>query len=697
MKRLGCALFLLLAPASLAAQNWNSAEADALIDRAVERRRIAFADTLLRDWSARVHGFVFFLGQIGEGLAEPPRLIKSDQLELQVYWRAPNQSKQRIIGWRDRRDLPTDIAYHRDHLGIAMNNFPDQIRLGEGDEVRDVPHPVSAQGPKLYEYALVDSTTIALPDREIHVYEVRFRPRDFRAPRVIGSVFLDVGTADVVRMTFSFTRAAYLDESLEDITVAAENSLWAGAWWLPMRQEIEIRRRATFLDFPARGVIRGRFDIDGYVFNEGIDPAVFGRVGPEITWAPREVLDTFRWSGPLDSAVRDVARPANLADLDLVRTQATEMAMGHVITGLRQHQLAGGSVSDFAHVNRVEGLALGIGAATRSADEATELRGRVGVGTATGLFTGGLALTSRHGAWTLRLAGMREVRDIGDMPVISRAVNSISAQELGKDFGDYYLASGGSVSLTRSLGAKGSAQLEVGVEHIDSLVAGATWSRGTYARANPGADPGDYAIARFALTQRTPSFASSRDLSGHLEVEGGVGDPFDSYGPTIPGAPPPPGDYLRAFGDVRWQLPAGATTLLLRAAGGYGTASLPRQRAFVLGGRGTLLGEVFRSFGGRAMAWGSAEWRLPVTIPELKLGSFAGTGRTLTIAPNVAVGWVGKPIAGLFAPVSGDPVTSLGLGAAWFHDLVRFDLGYAPRVRTLGFAFDVSRDFWDIL
>ncbi|MFI5279956.1 MAG: hypothetical protein ACHQU1_05645 [Gemmatimonadales bacterium] len=694
MKCMGRVLLLLFVPASLAAQNWSSPEADTLIDRAVQRRRVAFADTLLRDWTARAHGFVFFLGQIGEDLAEPPRLIKSDQLELQVYWRAPNQSKQRIIGWRDRRDLPTDIAYHRDHLGIAMNNFPDQIRLGEGDEVRDVPHPVSALGPKLYEFALVDSTTIALPDREIRVYEVRFRPRDFRAPRIIGSVFLDVGTADVVRMTFSFTRAAYLDESLEDITVAAENSLWAGTWWLPLRQEIEIRRRATFLDFPARGVIRGRFEIDGYVFNGGIDSTIFGRGGVEISAAPRAVLDSFPWTGSLDSAVRDVARPANLEDFDLVRAQATEMAMGHVITGLRQHQLAGGSISDFAHVNRVEGLALGIGGATRSADEATELRGRLGVGTATGLLTGGLALTSRHGAWTLRVAGTREVRDIGDVPVISRAVNSISAQELGADYGDYYLASGGSVSLTKSLGAKGSALFEGGFEHIDSLTAGATWSRGAYARANPGADPGNFVVGRFALAQRTPSFASARDLSGRLDVEVGVQPGDVTQGPNA-GATNP--GYARAFGELRWQLPAGSTTLLLRAAGGYGTARLPRQRAFVLGGRGTLLGEAFRSFGGRALAWGSAEWRLPVSIPELKLGSFAGTGRTLTLAPNVAVGWVGKPIAGLFAPVSADPVTALGLGAAWFHDLLRFDLGYAPRIRTFGFAFDVSRDFWDIL
>jgi hypothetical protein len=691
--KLRLCLLALLAPGPLVAQAWDSPDATALIGRAVARRREAFADTLLRDWSARAHGFVFFLGQIGEGLAEPPRLIKSDQLELEVYWRAPNQSKQRIIGWRDRRDLPTDIAYHRDHLGIAMNNFPDQIRLGEGDEVRDVPHPVSLAGPKLYEYALADSLTIALPDREIRVYEVRFRPREFRAPRVIGSVFLDVETADVVRMTFSFTRAAYLDEQLEDITVAAENSLWEGRWWLPLRQEIEIRRRASFMDFPARGVIRGRFEIDGYRFNAGIDSALFWRDG-EISVAPRAVLDSFPWSGPLDLAVRDVARPANLLDLDLVRAEATRMAMGHVITGLRQHQLAGGSVSDFAHVNRVEGLALGMGAATRSADEATELRGRLGVGTATGLVTGALGLSLRRGAWTWRLAGVREVRDWGDMPVISRAINSVSAKELGQDFGDYYLASGGGVSAGRSLGAQGSAQLELSWEHIDSLAATATWARGAYALPNPGTDQGNWDIVRFSLSRRTPSFAAARDLSGRLAVEVGA-QPVDVLEGFRTGLPNP--GYARAFGEVRWQLPAGGTTVLLRASGGYGTATLPRHRAFVLGGRGTLLGEPFRGFGGRQMAWTSAEWRVPVGIPEVKLGSFAGTGRVLTLAPTVAVGWIGGAVPNLFAAPTGDPIVSVGLGVSWFHDLLRLDVGYGLRRRGFGFAVDVSRDFWDIL
>src|SRR5438309_2254505 len=97
--------------------------------RAIARRTRAAADTTLRDYKAQAHGFLFFLGQLGEGLADPPRLIKADQLELEVYWKAPASSKQRVVGWRDRAELPTDIYYHRDHLGIVQNNFGPAIRL----------------------------------------------------------------------------------------------------------------------------------------------------------------------------------------------------------------------------------------------------------------------------------------------------------------------------------------------------------------------------------------------------------------------------------------------------------------------------------------------------------------------------------------------------------------------------------------
>src|SRR5262245_33556506 len=113
------ALVLAAVPARAAAQDWDSDSALALARRAIERRTRAAVDTALRDYKAQAHGFLFFLGQFGEGLTEPPRLVKADQLELEVYWKAPQLSKQRIIGWRDRAELPTDINYHRDHPGLT--------------------------------------------------------------------------------------------------------------------------------------------------------------------------------------------------------------------------------------------------------------------------------------------------------------------------------------------------------------------------------------------------------------------------------------------------------------------------------------------------------------------------------------------------------------------------------------------------
>src|SRR3989454_3171057 len=182
--------------------------------------------------------------------ADPPRLVKADQLELEVYWKAPASSKQRVVGWRDRAELPTDINYHRDHLGIVQNNFGAAIRLGEGDEVRDVPHPLSAAGPDLYDYALADSTTITFPQREVRVVALRVRPKNFDAPRIVGTLYVDAATADLVRLAFNFTPRAYLDAQLEDVSIVLDNALWEGRVWLPYRQELAIPRRGPRLDVP---------------------------------------------------------------------------------------------------------------------------------------------------------------------------------------------------------------------------------------------------------------------------------------------------------------------------------------------------------------------------------------------------------------------------------------------------------------
>jgi hypothetical protein len=672
---------LAVVPARLSAQQWDGPAVRALVARAIARRSEALADTGLKDFTARAHGFVLFLGQMGEGMAEPPRLIKADQLELRVYWKAPNLSKQIIIGWRDRVELPTDISYHRDHLGIAMNNFPDRIRLGEGDEVRDVPHPLAPNGPALYEYALRDSLTIQLPGRAIRVYEVMVRPRDYRRPRLVGSLFIDVDRGDLVRMSFEFTRASYLDRQLEDITVSIENSLHDGRYWLPYRQEISIRRRGTWLDFPVRGIIQGRWEIDGYQINQGVDDAVFRMPGPEIVPESPELRSHYPWRDSLRTELRHLAAAPSLRDFAAVRARVEEVAMGHAIDGLRRAQVGGGSLSDFAHFDRVEGLALGLGVTMRGSNEATVLRLRGGAATATTLFTGGASLAQRRGAWTWRLAGEREVRDLGDQPVISRVVNSILAQEAGVDDGDYFLATGGSAGGTLALGGHATLQVSGGWERIEPLRTHARWARGGFTRPNPAVAAGSWSVGRITLRRFAPSLTMVPGLSGRAELEGGAGS----------------GDYLRAYGELRWQVPVGGAWIVARSSAGVGTRDLPPHRAFVLGGRGTLLGEGFRAFSGRVAWWGSLDWRLPVTVPQLRLGSFAGTGRTMTLIPFVAAGWVGEPVAlPLGAPSRGvRPVA--GLGIEWFHDLVRLDVGYGLRSGRWGVDADVSRAFWDIL
>src|SRR5258707_1909633 len=186
-----CSGVVALAPRAAGAQQWNDARSRAVVERATARRAQQLADTGLRDYKAIAHGYVTFLAQVGEGLAEPPKVVKADELVNEVYWRAPNLSKQRILGRRDTLLLPTDIAYHRDHLGIVQNNFPAIIRLGDGDEVVDVPHPLSPAGLSQYDFAIVDSLARQLPGRTLQVLEVSVRPTDDRQPRIVGALYLD--------------------------------------------------------------------------------------------------------------------------------------------------------------------------------------------------------------------------------------------------------------------------------------------------------------------------------------------------------------------------------------------------------------------------------------------------------------------------------------------------------------------------
>jgi hypothetical protein len=672
--RWSAALLLLMLPArAAAAQAWNSDSALALARRAIDRRSRAAVDTALRDYKAQAHGFLFFLGQFGEGLTEPPRLVKTDQLELEVYWKAPQLSKQRIIGWRDRNDMPTDINYHRDHLGIVQNNFGRAIRLGEGDEVRDVPHPLAPGGTDLYDFALGDTTTIVLPERAVQVVALQVRPKSFADAAVVGTLFIDAATAELVRMAFNFTPAAYLDASLEDVSIVLDNALWEGRFWLPYRQEIEIRRRATWLDIPARGIIRGRWEIDNYAFNVGLATSWFA--GEEITITPKAERDSFPWPVPLSAAIQDIAEPVRQNDLERVRAEVSRIAGRRALTGLKRQRLGARSVSELIHANRVEGLALGAGFVSRSRNGRYELRALGSYGFADGAGKGAITGTTTSG---FEVSLYRQVRDIADAPAIAPLLNSISSQEFGDDYGDYYRATGARFGFRTGIGGRGDVRFAVTGERIASQTIHATPASGQY-RPNPLVLDDDYYSGTVTLRRRSEGFAVRRDLAAEVSLEGGTGP------------------YARLSGAGHVLLPVGSNHVLLRGEFGIATQDVPPHRAFVLGGRSTLLGDQFREWGGRATGLVHLEWRMPVPFVSLAVGPGRTPG-TIILAPYVAAGWADGKIDVIPTPWSVTPGTrvTLGLGAEWLG-VVRVEAGYGMQSHDVHVAFDVTRDFWDIL
>ncbi|NNG16427.1 MAG: hypothetical protein HKM89_08100 [Gemmatimonadales bacterium] len=666
------AVALLAAP--LPAQEWNTPEAATLVRRAVERRLETEADSGLTAYRARAHGFVFFLAQVGDGFREPPRLVKADELDVEVYWRAPGRSKQVILGWRDGSFLPTDISYHRDHLGIVTNNFGHLIRLGEGDEVRDAIHPLSPQGLTLYDYALQDSIRIRSGQGELTVHEVLARPRDPGRPLVVGTLYVDAATAELVRFRFSFTRAAYREPQLEDITVVLENALHEGRYWLPFQQEIEIRRRTTWLEFPARGIIRGRWEIGAYELNAAFPPEVLA--GPSIGGLTVAQDSGYAWTTPLAEAIGDVAAPINRQDMEEIRLEVEEIVGTRALTAIARGRLTTRSLSEMLKVNRVQGLALGIGGAIPLFSGRLTVRPSVGLGTSDGRLTGSLVLETR-GAW---LGVRRDIRDLADFPVIAPVLNSILSQEAGEDYGDYVLVESAEIGARHRLGTRTRLEGSLGVESATGVLVEATPANGTY-RPNPDLGAPTYGVARVLLERAPGGIALRHDIGGSVAIEA-------ADGPT---------SYMRVTAEGRWRAGIGRTELLSRLYVGLGTDRLPAYRSFVVGGRGTLVGEPFRAYGGRQMALAHLEWRFAVPIPALRLGSFASTGNRLVLAPFVAGAWSARPVTGSPWPETDGIRPVVGVAAEWFMRLLRLEAGVNLRDGSLGLTVDIHRDWWPLL
>jgi hypothetical protein len=683
----GIAALLSLQPTLASAQAWNDERAIALVARATELRDRQLADTALIDYRATAHGYLTFLAQLGEGFTDPPKIVKADELALEVYWHAPNLSKQRIVGRRDTLLLPTDINYHRDHLGIVQNNFPDIIRLGDGDEVADVPHPLSRAGMEAYDFAIRDSLTMELPDRAIRVTEVLVRPRNDQLPRLIGSIYIDQGSGEVVRMSFNFTHAAFLDRQLEDLFITLENALVGGRFWLPRRQEIEIRRSGTWLDYPVRGIIRGRWEICCYEVNTGIEPSFFR--GPEIVQAPLRERMLHRFEGSVLDGLPDEVRIVADEDVRRVQEEARELVRQQALSRARGARVSARRISDFARVNRAEGLALGAGTVVRFGHGVrTELRGSWGFADEEAKGRAALVWERASGAG-IGLFAERAYRDAGDVQEVSLLRNSIAAQEFGSDYTEPFdvRAAGVSLSLGERLGLL--VRLEGALERHERVELAASPSFGEY----------EPVIPAWSLDARRLSLELERSLGGGLlgTILRGRAELralwYEGRDTVLEGGSRA---LLRAFLEVEAERSLGAGSLALRTAvaavDAEGSEPTPPQALIYLGGPVSGPGYAFHAFQGTAGLSQRVEWRIPVPAPAIPLGRFGTTPATATLAPYAHVVWVD----GISGRRSGW-YPNVGLGTLAFFDLIRIDVARGLRDGSWTFSLDLSKEFWRVL
>jgi hypothetical protein len=671
MRLLGT-LLLTLIPGAALAQEWNDSSTMARVARAVERRGLAEGDSALRSWSVRAHGVLLFLAEPTDGRRGGARLVTADELDVEVYWSAPGVSKQVIRGWRQRRALPTDNVYHRDHLGIVTDGFGPKIRIGEGEEVRDLPHPLSAEGVGVYQFRLRDSAQIVTAEGKIVLDLLEVRPTDPTGPGVIGTLSLDRATGALVRAGFSFTPASYRDAAVEELTVVLEYALVESKWWLPWRQMVEIRRRSRGISLPYEGVIRGNWEFGEYHLDVVIPPATL--TGPAIGGLRVAGDSAGPWPASWDSVLAAAAPAATDEEVAAARDEIARIvsAQGGARSGGPQASTNG--VSDLIRFDRVQGIAIGAATEIPFPGERFELSVRVGGGVTSGRWNRGAALRWRGVGIrpaTIELYSDERVRDFSDLPVISGVVNSISAQEWGDDHGDYLLLSSAG-ALTKVPFGEWRGEFGLGWVRPESLSIQATPARGSF-RPNPDFDGGGEWTGRLGISR-----GGWGEDEMDLQFEVGLGESPWGRGTLR---------FQRTFDD----------RLRIRGYAGSGTGSLPAWRSFAIGGRGTLLGEGFRTWGGRQVAWGSVEFRSMVPFPAIPIGEFANTGDQATVAPFLTAGWAGGEVAGLPWRPTEAGVVSAGVALELFFELVRVEAGVSLRSGRRQLTVDVGRIWWDLL
>ncbi|MDT8368006.1 MAG: hypothetical protein RQ745_02275 [Longimicrobiales bacterium] len=658
---------------------WNSPLALSLVERAREARAASRSDPGLTNYRSNAEGFVYFYIDRPEIGART--LMRTDQLALEVLWQAPGFTRQRIVGRRNEERLPTSIRYHLDHLTIVQDEFEDIIRIGDGDEVSDVTHPVAPGAEAVYDFRVTDSLTLAwATTREVRVYELQVRPKRPDRPGFVGTLYLDAAGAAIVRMAFSFTPSSYVDPFLDYIRISLDNALWLEEHWLPWRQETEVRREVPEFDFLSGSVIRSRFSVGDYEFNSPLPEGDLMGAGIVTADSP-EQLGAYVFEDGLYSDVEAVGL-APAEDLADVETQIREIGMTGALSGLAPARFHLGGVSDLIRYNRAEGVAVGAGTTLRLPDAlGTDTRVRVVGGWANAAERVWLRTSARFtlsASDRLELLGRwNELGDIGPIAGASRLVNTFAALD-DEDYFDPWRERSIELRWTHAIGGppfEGSPPtLVVAGGFTQEVTEKMRVSSGGFRPVRP-IDDGEWGWGEVALRTGSPM----EGVASRASVRASAGEGRAWIEPRL---------------HLGWRTPSlsGRWRHHLSFDAGWVSKDAPAQAHYLLGGRGTLPGYDFRSAGGDAFVLARARVGREVWAPWVSAHAL------------VAFGWIDDVGETSLRPDwELDPTldaarVSAGFGADLLWEVLRLDL--ARPVSNEGdwvLLFSVNPDFWSWL
>jgi len=675
-----------------------------LVARAQDRH--AADDTTVSDYTARLRYRVSFsLGK--RKWARVPTYAVEEQ-EGTVHWQAPNDLRLDILGRRTAsrsKDITLSSDFSRpwfvprglgDSVRIFGNDFPTRAAL----------HPLAADGPEWYRYALTDSIALTTgKGTTVRLYAVEVVPSRPGPSLVAGTLWIDSASAQVARFTFRYVGTALWvdrddpDPDLKELGGAKKANAFINRI-LTVDSDLEYGLQDERYWMPSRQVLSGTLQIPiisdivipfeaittfwDYDINRG-QPVVFDTPPPDSgakrtmdresdslaavvrsgKWAngryevhrpPVDSLQSYAaWGDSLklnldpqeDQQVRDVQ--AQLAEL-------TE-ALPNDITGIKPGGVNYEAFADIFRYNRVQGPSLGYGYAVDVPGWSfTRAQGTLRFGFSDARLTGQLGLIREAPSGRWRLEGYRSIGEVEPFFKVNTFGNSLNGVFAAHDDADYVLAQGGRIGYETSVGRGLELELQTRFEDQQSVETDATSAINDFLGGSGDFPPNPPVSEGFFVGVTATLSGVAGTGTWRLGAEGLGGEE---------------GTTGRFMVELR-QRAFGMRGVTLTGRGGVATTDPLPQMAFRLGGLQTVRGFDYGTYQGQAF------WSVQGDWTPLK-----GRIRPVLFADVGQAGEVGS----LFSQT---PLVGVGAGLSFFNGIVRFDFSVPLQGPASGLRFDIQ-------